>query len=194
MAAIKEKKINYVFRIGWLSAAICLLAGSLLCAGVLISSGYTLSVPVLANGGANTTSLGYRIRTGILGQCMTGSAGSHNYNNLGGVVNQPTVVVTVSSVKLGDVYVYPNPFKPNSSASFRADKITFKYLPAEATIRIFAITGKQVAELHKTDKTVDYYEWNAVNSDGRKLASGIYIYFIKAPGGGRTKGKFAVIR
>ena len=63
-----------------------------------------------------------------------------------------------------------------------------------ATISIFAITGKQVAKLHKTDTTVDFYKWNVTNSDGQKLASGVYIYFMTAPGGGKARGKFAVIR
>jgi flagellar hook assembly protein FlgD len=63
-----------------------------------------------------------------------------------------------------------------------------------AVIKIFDIAGVQVAELRKSDTTADHYEWNVTNNDGRKLASGVYIYSITAPGGGKAKGKFAVIR
>lgn len=170
------------------------LTGSLVYAGMLISSNYILSFNAVTNGVSSTASAGYRIQTGTLGQGVFGSAQSANYQNSGGFVSQAVAPVSPPAANLSDAYVYPNPFKPNSPGSFQSDKITFKHLPAEATIRIFAITGRQVAELHKTDSSVDYYEWNAANSDGQKLASGVYIYYMTAPAGGKAKGKFAVIR
>lgn len=174
----------------WLALA-ALLTGSLAYAGVLISSQYSVSAPVMANGGANTVSPSYRIRTGILGQAFSGAAQSSNYNNAGGFV-VPTAALPAPD--LSDAYVFPNPFKPNSPGRFQAAEITFGHLPAVATISVFAITGKQVAKLHKTDTTVDFYKWNVTNSEGQKLASGVYIYFMTAPGGGKARGKFAVIR
>lgn len=174
----------------WLAAAV-LLTGSLVYAEVLISSQYSLSAPVMANAGANTVSPNYAIRTGILGQAVSGGAQSLNYNNSGGFV-VPTLALPAADLR--DAYVYPNPFKPNSPGRFQAAEITFGHLPAEATIAVFAITGKQVAKLHKTDTTVDFYKWNVTNGDGQKLASGVYIYYMTAPGGGRARGKFAVIR
>lgn len=173
----------------WLAAA--LLTGSLVYAGVLISSQYSLSAPVMANGGANTVSPNYRIQTGILGQAVAGAAQSQNYNNSGGFV-VPTVALPAADLR--DAYAFPNPFKPNSPGRFQAAEITFGHLPAEVTIGIFSIAGKQVAKLHKTDTAVDFYKWNVTNSDGQKLASGVYIYFMTAPGGGKARGKFAVIR
>lgn len=174
----------------WLALA-ALLTGSLVYAEVLLSSQYSLSAPVMANGGANTVSPNYKIRTGILGQAFSGAAQSSNYNNAGGFV-VPTAALPAAD--LSDAYVFPNPFKPNSPGRFQAAEITFGHLPAVATISVFAITGKQVAKLHKTDTTVDFYKWNVTNSDGQKLASGVYIYFMTAPGGGKARGKFAVIR
>jgi len=174
----------------WLAAA-SLLTGSLVYAEVLISSQYSLSAPVMVNGGANTVSPNYRIQTGILGQTVSGGAQSQNYNNSGGFV-VPTVALPAADLR--DAYLFPNPFKPNSPGRFQAAGITFSHLPAEATISVFAITGRQVAKLHKTDGTVDSYKWNVTNSDGQKLASGVYLYLITAPGGGKARGKFAVIR
>lgn len=170
------------------------LTGSLAYAGMPASSQYKLPVIVVVNGSGNTSSLGYKVQTGTLGQGIFGSASSSNYNNSGGFVNQVAVPAGIPAADLGDAYVYPNPFKPNSPGIFQAAKLTFKHLPAEATIKIFAITGKQVAELHKTDRTVDHYDWNATNNDGQKLASGVYLFFMTAPNGGKARGKFAIIR
>lgn len=170
------------------------LTGPLVYAGVLLSSQYNLPVIVAVNGSANTSSANYRIRTGTLGQGVYGSAHSSNYQNSGGFVNQVAALANPPALNLSDAYVYPNPFKPNSPGSFQASKITFKHLPAEATIKIFEITGKLVTEIHKTDRTVDYYDWNATNDSGQKLASGVYIFFMTAPNGGKAKGKFAIIR
>ena len=170
------------------------LTGSLVYAGVLASSQYNVPVIVVVNGSANTASANYKIQTGTLGQGVFGSAQSSNYKNSGGFVNQAAALANPPAVNLSDAYVNPNPFKPNSPGNFQASKITFKHLPAEATIKIFEITGKIVTEIHKTDRTVDYYDWNATNDSGQKLASGVYIFFMTAPGGGKAKGKFAIIR
>ena len=175
----------------FLSAA---LAGPLAYAVVLLSSRHTLSIPSVTNGSATTVSANYKIQTGVLGQAVSGSAHSSNYSNSGGFSNQAAALANPPAANLSEAYVYPNPFKPNSPGSFQASKLTFKHLPATATIKIFAITGKQVAELHKTDVSVDSYEWNGVNTDGQKLASGVYLFFMTAPNGGKARGKFAVIR
>lgn len=176
----------------FLLALTAALAGSLAYAGLLISTNHILSIPVVINGTANTVSANYKIHTGVLGRAMTGGAQSSNYKLTGGLVE--TAVPPSSPSGSCDPYVYPNPFKPNTPGLYQAGKLTFKHLPAEATIKIYAITGKQIAQLHKTDSAVDHYEWNAANSDGQKLASGLYIFFLTSPGGCKAKGKFAVIR
>ncbi|MCX5792200.1 MAG: hypothetical protein NTY45_08310 [Elusimicrobia bacterium] len=170
------------------------LAGPLVYAGVLINSLLQSVVPISVNSSGSGASLNYRNPAGTLGQSVYGSAKSAHYSNSGGFVSQTAVLLNPPAANLSDAYVYPNPFKPNSPGSFQAAKLTFKHLPAEATIRIFEITGRQVAELHKTDTTVDYYEWNTANNDGRKLASGVYIFLMTAPGGGKARGKFGIIR
>ena len=175
------------------SAGVILLTGSLVYAGVLISSQYAITIPVVINGTANTASPNYRIQTGILGQAMAGRAQSSGYQNSGGFATPAAAIVNPLAVNLSGACMYPNPFKPNSPGSFQASEITFAQLPAEVTIRIFAITGRKVAELHKNDGT-NVYKWNVTNGDGQKLASGVYLYYMTAPGGGKAKGKFAVIR
>ena len=194
MAGIEGQKIKLILRAGRLAGAAALLTGPLVYAGVMISSQYALSLPEMVNGGANTASTNFKISTGVLGKAVSGRAESASYVNSGSFAELPAAVATLSAPDLNDAYVYPNPFKPNSPGSFQAARITFKRLPAETRIKIFAITGRRVAELHKTDSTVDYYEWNATNGDGQKLGSGVYLYFMTSPDGSKAKGKFAVIR
>ena len=170
------------------------LAGSAVYAGSLLSERYALSIPTLANGGGTAASPGYGIQYGVLGQGLAGRAESGNYIESGGFVDPALVTAEQPAADLREAYVYPNPFKPNSPGRFQAAGLTFKRLPAAATIRVYAITGRLVAELRKTDRAVDYFEWDVTNSDGRKLASGVYIFYVTAPGAGRAKGKFAVIR
>jgi len=177
-----------------LALAASALAGSAVYAGSLLSERYALSIPTLANGGGTAASPGYGIQYGVLGQGLAGRAESGNYIESGGFVDPALVTAEQPAADLREAYVYPNPFKPNSPGRFQAAGLTFKRLPAAATIRVYAITGRLVAELRKTDRAVDYFEWDVTNSDGRKLASGVYIFYVTAPGAGRAKGKFAVIR
>jgi hypothetical protein len=149
------------------------LAGSLAYGGALLSERYTLALPALVGGSASTVSVNYRIQTGTLGQALTGGAQSAGYQNSGGTAGPALALANPPAADLGDAYVYPNPFKPNSPGRFQAAKITFKRLPAAATIKVFSITGRLVAELRKTDINTDYYEWDAVNDEGQKLASGV---------------------
>ena len=181
-------------RSGWWITAAAVTAGSLGFAGALISSHYDISIPALVNSAANTDSQNYKIQTGVLGQGVSGKAQSAGYTNSGSFESHAAPPSSSAAPDLSDAYVYPNPFKPNSPGRFRSENIIFKHLPADVRIKVFAITGKQVAELHKTDAAVDYYEWNVTNSAGQKLAGGVYLYFMTAPDGGKAKGKFAVLR
>lgn len=176
----------------FLLALIATLSVSFVWAAMLAGS-YKIPVSMSVNAGANTASAGYRIQTGTLGQGFA-SAQSSSYRNAGGFVYQTVVEAAPLPNDLREVYVYPSPFKPNSPGRFQADKLTFKRLPAEAVIRIFTIAGKQIAELHKTNGGVDYYEWSPVNDDGQRLASGVYVYLITSPDKSKVKGKFAIIR
>ena len=177
-----------------LSGVMALLGGSLICAGAMFGTRYAVSIPLLDGGSMDTASPGYKIEAGTLGQNLSGNSQSSSYRNAGGFADPASPTPSAAAGDLAEAYVYPNPFKPNSPGRFSSDKLTFKRLPHEAVIKIFDITGAQVAELRKSDAAADQYEWNVTNSDGRKLASGVYIYLITAPGGGKARGKFAVIR
>ncbi len=169
------------------------LAAAFLLAAVMISTNYKILIPSLSSSGGKSESSGYKT-TAVLGQGVSGSAESASYKDGAGFIPQ-TIVASPPAPNLREVYVYPNPYKPNSPAGkFYADKITFKKLPALATIKIFTISGELAATLRKTDAAVDDYEWLATNDAGRRLASGVYIYFITTPAGEKAKGKFAIIK
>ena len=126
-------------------------------AGALLSSRYILSIPQLDEGSADTASPNYRIEAGTLGQNLAGSAQSAGYRNSGGFADPARPEPSAAAGGLAEVYVYPNPFKPNSPGNFQAEKLTFKRLPAEAAIKIFSITGVKVAEFRKSDPAADQF-------------------------------------
>ncbi|MEZ4744801.1 MAG: T9SS type A sorting domain-containing protein [Calditrichia bacterium] len=71
---------------------------------------------------------------------------------------------------------YPNPFNPST---------TLKYaLPTNADVRleIYNVLGQLVKVLVDADQTAGFKTaiWDGTNQYGEKVASGIYIYRIKA--------------
>lgn len=85
-----------------------------------------------------------------------------------------------------NVIAYPNPCKNGL-------KVTFKSLPKQATINIYTINGELVKTIKKNDSE-DRIDWYLVNDDGKKVASGIYIYLVANDKGRRKAGKIALIR
>jgi M6 family metalloprotease-like protein len=73
---------------------------------------------------------------------------------------------------------YPNPFNPTTKIEFS--------LPVAADVQliIYNILGQQVASLIKEQRSAGNYSifWNADDSKGMKLSSGIYLYKLKATG------------
>ena len=174
---------------------ILLLSTTCLVAVALISTNYQGVISLLAIGGGNASSASYKMTESVLGQGMFGNAQSASYHNESGYVPQAETLSNPPAADLKEVFVYPNPYKPNSHGSrFYSDRITFKRLPAVCTLKVFTISGELAAKLEKTNSSVDYYEWPATNNSGEKLASGVYIYFITAPNGEKAKGKFSVIK
>ena len=62
---------------------------------------------------------------------------------------------------------YPNPFNPSTSISFSLPQSSF------VTLRVYDVTGKEVASLVNEFKNTGNY---SVNFDASKLSSGIYMY------------------
>lgn len=90
---------------------------------------------------------------------------------------------------LAEASVFPNPFKPYEGHTH----MTFDGLTAYVRIEIFTIAGEKVCTLEETNGD-GVTSWDVTNSDGRKLASGVYIYRVTDDQGHEKISKFAVIR
>ena len=121
------------------------------------------------------------------------------------VPGSATVVTTSSSTvatDLSNVIVYPNPYKAGITSYNGADgnnaTIRVKNLTARAKIKVYNIAGELVYDYDKADATSGTVAWDMANKDGKKLASGVYIYYITNPDGGagvqKAVGKFAIIK
>lgn len=103
--------------------------------------------------------------------------------------------------KLDNVYVVPNPYvaysiaeEPGRTSDKRGDRVLeFKNLPQECTIRIYTITGDLVQTIYKDDYS-DMATWDLLSFEGQRIAYGVYIYHVDAPGVGEKIGRFAVIK
>jgi hypothetical protein len=87
---------------------------------------------------------------------------------------------------LEKAFVYPNPFYAD-----RHTYIYFDRLSQDSTIQIFTIAGELVWERRVDSPRIG---WDARNSAGEKVASGIYIYLIKDQTGNKKIGKLGVLR
>jgi fibronectin type 3 domain-containing protein len=90
---------------------------------------------------------------------------------------------------LAEASVFPNPFRPYQGHTH----MTFDGLTAYARIEIFTIAGQRVCTLEETDGD-GITSWDVINSEGKKLASGVYIYRVTDNQGHEKISKFAVIR
>jgi flagellar hook assembly protein FlgD len=62
-----------------------------------------------------------------------------------------------------------------------------------AKIRIYNKAGELVQTLKET-QNLDRLDWDAKSSNGKNLASGIYIFVAEGKSGEKWKGKFGIIR
>jgi hypothetical protein len=102
---------------------------------------------------------------------------------------------------LDRIYVVPNPYvvysdleQPGPTSTKRGENVLqFRNLPARCTIRIYTMTGELVDTITKDD-TNSYASWRVLSYEGQRLAYGVYIYHVDAPGVGQKIGRFALIK
>jgi|GEM_PF-1260462 len=114
-------------------------------------------------------------------------------------------LVSQPDTDVSSVYAYPVPFRPNIGNPNRygawTDGISFTNLPSIGKVRIYTITAEKVRELDiATEGSNCAHEsgsqclrWDAKNSAGETVASGVYIWEVIA-GENRKTGKLAVIK
>jgi hypothetical protein len=97
--------------------------------------------------------------------------------------------------QLESVQVVPNPYWAFSlyETSYDTPVLKFTHLPRSVTIRIFDLAGNLVKTLEKNDDSNEI-AWNLRNEASLRIASGMYIAHVEAPGIGSKVLKFAVIQ
>jgi len=102
---------------------------------------------------------------------------------------------------LDRISVVPNPYVAfsnvesiGSDATRRGEyRLQFRNLPPKCTIRIFTMVGELVDTIVKDDNT-SMATWNLLSYEGQRIAYGVYLYHVDAPGVGEKIGRFAVIK
>jgi hypothetical protein len=90
---------------------------------------------------------------------------------------------------LDNVVIYPNPYRSDIKPE---KEVSFDRVPAQATIRLYDISGQLVKTIKK-DSQVPWVRWDLKNESGSHVASGVYIYIIRANGQER-RGKIAILQ
>jgi hypothetical protein len=100
------------------------------------------------------------------------------YNNAGKAYLD-FVVTDKSGIIIGDVYNFPNPVLNETTFSFVHNRAGEDL---EVIIDIYNMTGAFVREINTiisdSDFKVNNIKWDATNSSGKKLQTGIYIYTV----------------
>lgn len=102
---------------------------------------------------------------------------------------------------LNRIYVVPNPYvafssleQPGATSTKRGeDQLQFRNLPPVCTIRIYTLVGELVNTIEKNDNN-SYASWNLLSNEGQRVAYGVYIYHVDAPGVGQKIGRLALIK
>ncbi len=92
---------------------------------------------------------------------------------------------TAASEDLSEVYVYPNPVRPEYTGTVKINGLLNK-----ANVKITDITGNLVYETTSEGGTI---EWDTTAFGNYKVASGVYMIFISAEDGIETKVKKLMI-
>ncbi|MFH1098041.1 MAG: PEGA domain-containing protein [Candidatus Desantisbacteria bacterium] len=136
--------------------------------------------------------INYKIQIPAGESRMKGLSAQILYNDSKG--NPKTIQLTqdikvTGSILDGSIVVYPNPY-----CGLSETEITFKNIPANATIKLFTIAGEIVFE-KITNKPNRFWCWDIKTDEGKTVGSGIYIYLIIDNDTGKSfKGKFAIVR
>ncbi|MDP2808217.1 MAG: hypothetical protein Q8O74_08815, partial [bacterium] len=108
--------------------------------------------------------------------------------------------LTNSVADLKKIKVIPNPYIARNIWERTNDrnKLQFTNLPSKCTVKIYTLAGNLIKVLeHNDNNGVDGGTrwWDPMlTMNQQQLASGVYLYYVDAPGIGTHVGKFAVVR
>ena len=112
----------------------------------------------------------------------------------------PSAATNSDQESLAHVRAYPVPWKPYSGGKYDSASVVgcgtgiiFDHLIGDGTIRIYSMLGDNVREIGFLSGDNGCKSWDGKNSNGRDVASGIYIAIIKSTRGKAVK-KMAIER
>jgi len=85
-------------------------------------------------------------------------------------------------------YPAPNPVRDLNAG------VTFRGLPAGATVKVFSLAGALIAEMPDGDGDGVVVWAPVANKSGGLLASGVYIYLVVPKSGDVSRGKVVIVR
>ncbi len=129
-------------------------------------------------------------------------AGSHTVRvkawdgaNNSSLLEMPLEIVAAEKLKLSGVLNYPNPMKEKTNFCY-----TLSAAADEVVIEIFSLAGRAVRTIRSTSTRPGYnFEtgWDGRDNDGDRVASGVYIYKVRARQASKETeefGKLVVMR
>ena len=122
---------------------------------------------------------------------------------IGNLLKQSLYDVWMSD-KMKEIRVVPNPYvatnvmEPAVSNQFlnQRRRLLFTNIPAQASIKIFTVSGILVDEIAVNNLPQDgSVHWDMLTREGLEIAAGMYLYHVESLVTGDKKlGKFAVIK
>jgi hypothetical protein len=96
--------------------------------------------------------------------------------------------------KLAAIRAVPNPYYSHSTYELSqfGRIVRFINLPEACKIRIFNLAGQLVRTLDKTNASSSTLDWDLLTTNQLPVGSGVYIYYVDAPGVGSQVGRVAI--
>jgi len=94
-----------------------------------------------------------------------------------------------------EIYVFPNPLR--TGAGFPRGEgglVTFRNIPEGSKILIFTTAGDRVIDIGPDTILGGNIHWDAHNSSGEPITSGVYLYLVEIPEMDDYWGRLVVIR
>jgi len=108
---------------------------------------------------------------------------------------------SVAKAAIEKIAIVPNPYKGASAyeVSNLNDVVRITNLPAQATIRVFSLSGTLIKTIEKRDPASTFVNWDLQTDDALPIASGMYLIHVTAKNAsGKSIGekvlKFGVIK
>jgi len=109
-----------------------------------------------------------------------------NLNN-SGLAKLTFQVADLSELALSEVMNYPNPFRDITNFSYQLSQTA-----DQVEIKIFTLSGRPIKEIPNASGSAGYNyatTWDGRDQDGKRVASGVYLYKITAQGKVIKNGK-----